>query len=312
MVTPPSEARVRSPAAVPGWPASSAAHSRQRGGKRKTGNPAPDSGGHYRRPTVGVVDMDQERARLAHRAPNRSHSPGSGRTDMARAAQQHTMSSPAGWSRPDSDPRAVREVQPGAPGRHLGPWHGPDSESDSGSQPAEARPCTYAAHGTGRRRSGTRAGRATRKTRRGYGPIKRTPTPATATTGHAASRTGGETRQYPNGLTRPRMPAPGPGCEPEGTGLGREKGSRITWRAMQSNEVERSAARGLRPGALGAGRSEYYQRPVGSSRRADRVRSAMVRGRRPGRRRPRVWRRWGQSRSGRRRPFDADMSPEPA
>ena len=29
-------------------------------------NPAPDSGDHYRRPSVGVVGMDQERARLAH------------------------------------------------------------------------------------------------------------------------------------------------------------------------------------------------------------------------------------------------------
>ena len=122
---------------------------------------------------------------------------------------------------------------------------------------------------------------------------------------------GGETRQFPVGLTRPRMPVPGPGCEPEGTGLVREKGSRITWRAKQSNKVERSAARGPRHGALGAGRSEDCQRPVGSSRRADRVRSATARGRRPGRRRPRVWRRWAQSRSGRRRPFDADMSPEP-
>ena len=199
MVTPPSEARVRSPAAVPGWPASSAAHSRQRGGKRKTGNPAPDSGGHYRRPTVGVVDMDQERARLAHRAPNRSHSPGSGRTDMARAAQQHTTSSP---------------------GRVVAARLGPASRTRStvwGPGPAP-RPTARARPGVGQRQSTSRSAIAhARRARHGSATARHASRPGY--TGNASRLRAHQTNAPRRPRRRPSTPRHAREARPNSTRL---------------------------------------------------------------------------------------------
>ena len=220
----------------------------------------------------------------------RSSGHGSGAGEVGPSRPDPLASARPGPDRHGSGRSATHDVESRAGGRGPTRTREPDEKYSLG--PRAGTP----AHGTGPTRSRTAAVNQPKRdrartprtarvgdgqarelarrrgvTRRDNGPIKRTPHGRPRpTTGHAAPRTGGETRQYPGEMTRPRMPVPSPGLGPEGTGQSREKGSWTTWRVMPSNEVGRSTARGQRSGALGAGRPEDHQRSVESSRRAER------------------------------------------
>ena len=115
----------------------------------RVGNPALDSGDHYRRPTVGVVDMDRERASMAHATGARN-----GPQLAHRCAQprQYPGPRPGVEREPGRDPD--QRSGPEGPGRSL--VRGPGGRAGSGPPTGT----TVARHAAGappaRRRSNAR------------------------------------------------------------------------------------------------------------------------------------------------------------